>query len=126
MQTRRTLLPGQKGTRKYLKRYGKELVCVRYRYDAQQGQRYTTVELIIEQSVWVPTPESHTVGVRVGLHELDLQRQVKQAGGKWNRAKGVWEIAAAQAVKLGLQKRIVKTEVSNSRHKCSRIDTSYY
>jgi len=33
MQTRRTLTPIQKRTRKFLDRYGDQLFCVRYRYD---------------------------------------------------------------------------------------------
>lgn len=32
METRLTLQPGQNGTHKHLERFGKRLVCVRYRY----------------------------------------------------------------------------------------------
>jgi hypothetical protein len=39
------LKPGQKGTRQLLSQYGDRLVCVRYRYDAQQKKRFKTVEL---------------------------------------------------------------------------------
>lgn len=117
MQARRTLLPGQKGTKKFQDRYGAELYCVRYRYDAAQGKRFTTVELIVDQSAWTPPAKPAVVGVRVELKETDLQRRIKQVGGKWNREKGVWEIAYEQALRLGLQKRIVNLEVSNTRHR---------
>jgi hypothetical protein len=50
MRARRTLAPGQKGTKKLLREYGAQLVCVRYRYDAERRLRFTTVELIVEQS----------------------------------------------------------------------------
>jgi hypothetical protein len=50
MRARRTLAPGQKGAKKLLRQYGAQLVCVRYRYDAERRLRFTTVELIIEQS----------------------------------------------------------------------------
>ncbi len=56
MQARRTLVPGQKGTKKFLDHYGEKLICVRYRYDEQQRKRVTTVELIVEESAWTPCP----------------------------------------------------------------------
>jgi hypothetical protein len=43
--------------------------------------------------------------LRVEFQETELQRRVKQAGGKWNSAKRVWEIHFDQAVALGLKKR---------------------
>ena len=43
------LEPGQKGTRQLLSQYGDRLVCVRYRYDAQQKKRFKTVELIVAE-----------------------------------------------------------------------------
>jgi hypothetical protein len=50
MQARQTLSPGQKGTKKFLERYGKQLICVRYRYDDQRRKRFTTIEIIVEES----------------------------------------------------------------------------
>jgi hypothetical protein len=50
MCARRTLVPGQKGTKKLLRQYSSQLVCVRYRYDAESRLRFPTVELIIEQA----------------------------------------------------------------------------
>ena len=52
METRTTLRPGDRGTRKLVERYGKRLVCVRYRYDPVTQRRYTTVELIVAEAVW--------------------------------------------------------------------------
>ena len=120
MQARRKLNPGQKGTKKFLDRYGDRLVCVRYRYDREQRKRFTTVEIIVEEGGWSPPepaePKPVLVGLRVGLQEVDLQRRIKQAGGAWNRERQVWDINYDQAVTLGLQNRIVQTEVSNTRH----------
>jgi hypothetical protein len=119
MRARRTLTPGQKGTKKLLRQYGSQLVCVRYRYDAERRLRFTTVELIIEQAPWSPTPTriagATLVGVRVGVTEVELQRQVKQAGGRWNPAERVWRLPYSRAMALGLKDRIEKLDVSNSR-----------
>lgn len=54
MQTRLSLKPGQKGTKKLVVQYGDQLVAVRYRYDAARQRRYKTVELIVEESPWSP------------------------------------------------------------------------
>jgi hypothetical protein len=98
MQARRTLVPGQKGTKKYLDHYGEKLICVRYRYDEQQRQRVTTVEIAAEESAWTPpaapSVEPVIVGLRVGLNEVAIQRLVKQAGGKRHRQLQVWEISS--------------------------------
>jgi hypothetical protein len=43
------LKPGQKGTKRLLEQYGDRLICVRYRYDAQQPRRFKTVELVVDE-----------------------------------------------------------------------------
>jgi hypothetical protein len=92
MQARQTLTPGQKGTKKFLERYSKQLICVRYRYDDQRRKRFTNIEIIVEESDWSPPEKPEIVGLRVEFRETELQRRVKQSGGKWNSAKRVWEI----------------------------------
>ncbi len=56
METTHKVAPGQKGSKKLLERYGARLLCVRYCYDAEQGKRFKTVELMIDnyppKSVW--------------------------------------------------------------------------
>lgn len=81
------MTPGQKGAKKFLERYGEQLVCVRYRYDDQRRKRFTTIEILIEESAWSPPEKPEIVGLRVEFRETELQRRVKQAGGKWNPAK---------------------------------------
>jgi hypothetical protein len=92
------------------------LVCARYRYDEQRRKRFTTIEIIVEESGWSPPEKPEIVGLRVEFRETELQRRVKQAGGKWNSTMRVWEIHCDQALALGLKKRIVKLEVSDIRH----------
>ena len=87
MRVRLTLKPGQPGTKGPLARYGKRLVCVRYRYDEQTHQRVKTVELIEDRTDWEAEDGSRggesMIAVRVGWQELELRREVKAAGGKW-------------------------------------------
>jgi len=69
---------------------------VRYRYDAQQRKRFKTVELIVSEREWDPPAPRFAadamVGVRVGFAEVEVREQVKQAGGRWNRSRKVWEL----------------------------------
>ena len=102
-----------------LETYADRLVCVRYRYDEQRKKRFKTVELIIAEVDWSPPPppiQAETiVGVRVGLKEREMQRQVKRAGGKWNPERRVWELCYKYVKALGLEKRIVEPKVTKYR-----------
>ena len=55
------------------------------------------------------------VGVRVGFAEVEVRDQVKQAGGKWNPRRQVWETRDDQVVALKLEARILKEEASHTR-----------
>jgi len=69
MQIKTTLAPGENGTKQLLKKYGEQLVCVRYRYDKKHGKRYKTVELIVDEQEWVPGIRFHPdqpVYIRIG------------------------------------------------------------
>ena len=104
MRTLLHLKPGQKGTKQLLAQYGDRLVCVRYRYDTQRKKRFKTVEIIVAERDWDPPAPRFTVdtivGVRVGFAEADMRDRVKQAGGKWNRSRKVWDMRYDQVVAL--------------------------
>ena len=120
MRTRLHLKPGQKGTKELLAQYGDRLVCVRYRYDTRRKKRFKTVELIVAERDWEPPAPRFTaetiVGMRIGFAEVDLRERVKQAGGKWNRSRKVWELRYDQVVALTLEAQIVEAEASNTRY----------
>ncbi len=114
MLNTRKLAPSQKGTKKLHEQFGDRLLCDRYRFDDQLQKRFKTVELIVEETAWIPPARllaaNTIVGVRVELAEVELQRKVKQAGGRWNPARRLWEIRYDQAVKLAL-----KAELKNQK-----------
>ncbi|MFQ5652752.1 MAG: hypothetical protein ACE5IY_22700 [bacterium] len=114
MRSKRKLKPGDPGTQKFLRRYGEDLVCVRYRYDATAGRRVTTVELIVEAGPWQKRPDripqNKTVRIRVDHAETQLRKLVKNAGGKWNAEERLWELQYGEVKQLGLTKRMVKDE----------------
>ena len=49
MKVRRILQPGKPGTKKLVKRYGANMLCVRYRYDEDKMMMYKTIEIIIDE-----------------------------------------------------------------------------
>jgi len=111
--TRRKLQPGAPGTRKIWTEYGEKLVCVRYRYDPENKRRIKTIELVIEERPWQPRPAKIPLNpimhLRIKYGEVAVGKQVKGAGGKWNRDLRVWELPYQEVLKLGLAERIVDT-----------------
>ena len=115
METRLTLRPGQKGTKRLVARYGEQLVRVRYRYDPQRNLRYTTVELIVDRIAWTPKPprsggleQPPLVRVKVFFREAQLRARVRDAGGRWLKERKLWELPLTAAKALGLGDRIVE------------------
>jgi hypothetical protein len=117
MKTRLTLSPGQKGTKKLLQQYGDQLVCIRYRYNPELKRKYKTVELIVEESPWIPDNSksimkkeskfNKPVKVRIGYSETNLRDQIKNSGGRWQNEDKAWLLPYRKAVEFGLESRIV-------------------
>jgi len=112
MKTRKVMKPGQPGTKKWMEKYGEDLYCVRYRYDDALKRKIITVELIVEESHWEENsskiPLNKRMPLQVGYNEVLVRKLVKSVGGRWNRAKKVWELEYGEIVSLGLENRIVK------------------
>jgi hypothetical protein len=117
MVTQTTLRPGQKGTKGLAKKYGDRLVCVRYKYDQHTGRRYTTVELIEQETHLQGDPtvakaqdpflSPQRLGVRVEYWETNVHDKVKAAGGIWRPRHKLWEMTYEDVVALGLESRVV-------------------
>lgn len=111
MKTQRKLIAGRPGTKKWLAKYGENLVCVRYRYDYKRKRKLKTVETIVEETPWEPAAKKRSqneiVDLEIHYGEIALRKQVKAVGGIWNREQKVWKLAYGEARKLGLQARII-------------------
>ncbi len=106
----RKLAAGKPGTKGMVKTYGEDLLCVRYRYDAEKKVKYKTVEIIVDKGLWDPAANeakaNRQVGIRIGYNEVELRLKVKAAGGIWKREKKVWELSLRDVKALGLMDRI--------------------
>ncbi len=118
------LKPGQPGTKRLVRQYGEQLLCVRYRYDAVRHKRFKTVELIIEEEEWFPpslrTRPEQMVVVRVNNTDLALKKKLLAKRGVWNSGAKVWALQYAKVQELGLKDKIVEMKVSNS----GKVDVS--
>jgi hypothetical protein len=110
MKTRLILRPGQRGTKSLAKKYGEDLLCVRFRYDAKLRQRLKTVELIIERTEWTPPQPRFTEGAIVPLRikhdDMPMRLQAKAAGGRWNPEKKIWLVRYGKIAGTPLEKHI--------------------
>lgn len=105
---------GQKGTKRWLAKFGDRLRNVRYLRDKLTGEHFKTVEIVVEKSPWFGgglNPDL-VIGVKVGLHEKELRAKVKEVGGAWDHFDRVWLIKYKYLRPLGLDNRefIVREE----------------
>jgi hypothetical protein len=97
----KTMWPMQPGALKLSRRYGPNLVCVRYRHDASGKTRYTTVELVIEEAqIQRRIPDRKTISVR--LLDPKLRARARALGAKWSDRKHTWQMSLRVARNLGI------------------------
>lgn len=110
MKTRLILKPGQRGTKRLAEKYGDDLLCVRFRYDAKRRQRLKTVELVVERTPWSPPkPEyadDETVHLQIRVDDMPARSQAKAAGGRWDPEKRLWRVKFGRIAGTALEKHI--------------------
>ena len=114
MKIIKTLLPGRNGTKKYQRKHGDDLVCVRHRYDEELKIKVITIELIVDrfhfQKEKNKISANKVVSVSIDYDESALRKKVKFAAGKWNRQNKLWELKYKDAIELGLADRVVEKD----------------
>jgi hypothetical protein len=108
MDILKTLHPGDMGAKKLFSHYGEQLVCVRYRIDALNQKKFTTVELIVDEKPYIRYKDKIIAWLQIKFEETELRNKVKAAGGKWLTEHKVWELDYDMAKKLRLKNRVVK------------------
>lgn len=110
MKIRRTLLPNDPGTKGLLAKYGKDLICVRYRYDTERNKKITTAEIIVNEAEWKRNekkiPPNKIMFITTAFGEKKLGALIRSAGGKWNSEKKAWELTYREVKRLGLEDRL--------------------
>ena len=117
MKVLKTIIAGKKGSQKYLRQWGDQLLNVRYR-EGQDGKTIiTSIEIIVDerpkplkgrqQRGYLAARAKSIVGIKIDFNEVDLRNQIKQSGGRWDKDRKLWLLARDKVVALGLKKRIV-------------------
>lgn len=113
--TYRRIRAGQPGTKKMVEKYGEKLLYIRYRYDTEKKVKYKTVELVEESGIYKSTLSrkkgNKIVELKIEYHEEELRSQIKEAGGKWNHEKKVWELKYKEVKKMCIEDRIKDKKV---------------
>ena len=111
MNTVKKLSRGKPGTKKWIRKYGDELICVRYRYDSELNERMITVELKVDSGSWKKNrkgiPDNKIMNIKINYEEIDLRNKIKSFGGIWNKKKKVWELSYKFVKSLSLTDRIL-------------------
>jgi hypothetical protein len=98
----------QPGALKLARRYGKALVCVRYRQSLDGSMRYTTVELLVEQApLFKKRPDTDIVEVKLHGGEGELRYHILSNGGQWDPELLVWRLSRGLARRLRLMSRLI-------------------
>ena len=92
MKTYAHLKPGQRGTLRLVEKYGKALLCVRYRYDEIRGVKLKTVEIIVdEKPLHHPRfKDDDIVPLSVAFDEVELREQLKKIRARWEPQIKMW------------------------------------
>lgn len=98
--------PGQDGAKRFALRHGEKLVCVRHRLDSAGSVRYTTVELLVEETPVVPSG-NRLVALRLGPTQKSTRSILLACGGQWNNSARHWLVPRKVAKSLGLLDLIV-------------------
>ena len=103
--------PHQPGARKLTQRYGLALVCVRHRHNLEGTVRYTTVELLVEQTpIAHRKPRGQLLAVRLQSGEVTLRQHLIAHGAQWDHALRAWWVTRGTATRLRLLKRVVAVD----------------
>ena len=106
MEIRKTLRPGDMGTRRLLEQYGEQLIRVCYRIDKIAHKRYTTVELVVDEKPYIATKPDIFAWVKVNYDEFEARQKLKTAGAKWIIEEKVWIVHYDIAKKPQFKERI--------------------
>ena len=100
--------PSQRGAIKLARIHGMEMLCVRYRENADGTERLTTIELVVERSV-IQKRDDPVVSFKVKQEELELRRAVQAKGGKYDGKTHMWKLPRSDVIRMGLRSRIAVT-----------------
>lgn len=102
----KTYAPDQDGAKRFARRYGESLVCVRHRLSDDGSIRHTTVELLVESTPVVSRARSN-VAIRIPANDRQTRTLLLACGAEWRSKDRVWILPRMVAKNLRLLRLIV-------------------
>ena len=106
LRVAKTYAPEQDGAKRFARRYGDQLVCVRHRLNEAGTVRHTTVELLIE-STPVASRARCLVAVRIAPTDRETRMLILACGAEWQAKQRYWLLPRLVAKNLRLLAKIV-------------------
>jgi hypothetical protein len=107
LRVAKTYAPNQNGAKRFAKRYGDQLVCVRHRLSDDGTVRHATVELLIE-STPVSSRARSLVALKIPATDKKTRTLLLACGGQWLPKEKYWLVQRLVAKNLRLLKNVVK------------------
>lgn len=95
----KTYRPDKDGAKRFARRYGSQLVCVRQRLSHDGTMRHTTVELLVE-STPVASRARSLIALRLPPNAKRLRRLLLAHGAQWRPQQRYWLLAHLVAKNL--------------------------
>lgn len=103
LRVAKTYGPDQDGAKRFARRYGEALVCVRHRLSDDGLIRHTTVELIAE-STPVATRQRSVIALQLPPGLKAQRSQLLACGARWDPQRRLWLVPHLVAKSLRLLK----------------------
>ena len=103
LRVAKTYAPEQDGAKRFAKRHGEDLVCVRHRVSEDGLTRYTTVELLAETTPATSRQRS-LIALRIPDTTKSMRSLLLACGATWQAKHKVWLIPHMVAKGLRLLK----------------------
>ena len=103
LRVAKTYSPEQDGAKRFAKRHGENLVCVRHRISGDGLTRYTTVELLAETTP-VATRKRSLIALRIPDSTKSMRSLLLACGATWDAKNKLWLIPHMVAKGLRLLK----------------------
>jgi hypothetical protein len=99
----KTYAPDQDGAKRFAKRHGDNLVCVRHRVSDDGLTRFTTVELLVETTP-ITTRKRSVIALQIPSTTKSMRSLLLACGATWDSKHKLWLIPHMVAKSLRLLK----------------------
>ncbi len=107
LRVAKTYSPQQDGAKRFAKRYGEQLVCVRHRLNETGTVRHTTIELWVE-STPIASRSRSLVALRISPTDKATRTLLIGCGAQWQPKQKYWLLPRLVAKNLRLIRNVVR------------------